>query len=223
MPVAAKRLGRPRNEQRTAQRREHILDAAAKSFARHGFHDCDVEDLAERLGVGKGTIYRQFPAKSDLFLAAVDREVRRMHDAVCIARDAVDEPLEKIERATQAYLSYCDAHPELVELLILERAVFKDRKKPTYFEHREVNVDRWRERFRGLIAAGRVRRMNVEQITDVISNLLYGTMFTNFFAGRTKSFQQQSREIIDVVFHGILSDTERVKRAGRKPLAGVRK
>jgi len=33
-----------------------------------------------------------------------------------------------------------------VELLILERAEFRDRKKPTYFEHRDAHVHRWRSR-----------------------------------------------------------------------------
>lgn len=217
LDVCRRRPGRPPNAARTAQRRDEILTAAARAFAGAGFHGLDVEALAAHLGVGKGTIYRQFPTKRDLFLAAVDRAVSGMHEAVCAARESVTEPLAKIEAATSAYLAYCDAHPEMVELLILERAVFKDRKKPTYFEHREVSLDRWRQRFRELIRAGRVRNMSPAQITDVISNLLYGTMFTNFFAGRTKSFEQQAREILDVVFNGILSDAEREARE-RTPL-----
>ena len=79
-----------------------------------------------------------------------------------------------------------DAHPEFCELLIQERAEFKDRKKSTYLQHREVSVKVWQDLYRELIAAGRVRDLPVERITDVIGQLLYGTMCMNYFAGRRK-------------------------------------
>ena len=75
--------------------------------------------------------------------------------------------------------------------------------------HREANVERWRALYRSLIAEGRVRDMPVERITDVMSDLLYGTMFTNYFTGPRKPFEAQAVDILDVVFNGILSDTER--------------
>ena len=98
----------------------------------------------------------------------------------------IDDPLDRICTAVRAYLIFFADHPEFVELIMQERAQFKDRKKPTYFVHREANVERWRELYRGLIAAGRVRVMPVDRITDVMSDLLYGTMFTNYFAGPRK-------------------------------------
>ena len=114
-----------------------------------------------------------------------------------------------------AYLSFFDQHPDFVELLIQERAVFKRRKTPTYFEHRERNVGRWQALYRELMDAGRVRRMLPDEITDVMSSALYGTMFTNFFAGRAKSLETQARQIIDVVFRGILSEEERARERER--------
>src|SRR6185312_13872231 len=99
-----------------------------------------------------------------------------------------------------------------VELLMQERAQFKDRKKPTYFEHREVNVKRWQDLYRSLIAADRIRDVPVERISDVMSNLLYGTMFTNYFTGQSKSVEAQACDILDIVFRGIFSDSERRRR-----------
>ena len=54
------------------RRQEEILEAAATLFAECGYSDADTQTLADRLGVGKGTIYRYFPSKQELFLAAVD-------------------------------------------------------------------------------------------------------------------------------------------------------
>ena len=63
-----------------------------------------------------------------------------------------------------------------------------------------------------------MRDIPVEQISDVVGNLIYGTMFTNFFAGQVKPVEQQAREILDIVFHGILTDAERGRlAAGETP------
>ena len=186
-------------------RREEILDGATTLFALHGYNDADTQALADLIGVGKGTIYRCFPSKRDLFLAAVDRAMGLLWACLEASSLGISDPLERVARAVRAYLEFFAEHPEYVELLIQERALFKDRKKPTYFEHRDRHADRWRGLYRDLIAAGRIRDMPVDQIRDVMSYLLYGTMFTNFFNGSDKSPEFQAREILDVVFKGILS------------------
>src|SRR2546430_155159 len=80
-PTAAKRPGRPVDQDRCARRREEILEAAARLFAEHGYADADLQVLADTLGVGKGTLYRYFPSKQDLFLAAADRVMRKLREA----------------------------------------------------------------------------------------------------------------------------------------------
>ncbi len=208
MPSAAK-TPRPCGEALWASRQEEILSAATRLFAQHGYNNTDTQVLAEVLGVGKGTIYRYFPSKAELFLAAVDRIMRQLLCTVLTHIDPIEDPLEKIYTGIRTFLHFCGEHPEFVELLIQERAQFKDRKKPTFQEYREVNVERWRDLYRALITAGRVREIPVERITDVVSDLLYGTIFTNYFAGQQKPVDQQARDIIDVVFQGILATQER--------------
>ena len=207
--IVVKKPRRTCDETLRTNRCEQILEAAAKLFAEHGYADGDTQLLAEKLGVGKGTIYRYFPSKRELFLAAADRVMRMMMARIEASIKGIEDPLQLIAAAIRAYLSFFAEHPEFVELLMQERAQFKDRKKPTYFLHRERNVERWRAMYRALIAEGRVRPMPVERITDVISDLLYGTMFTNYFTGPRKPFEAQAVDILDVVFNGILSDTER--------------
>jgi AcrR family transcriptional regulator len=209
------RTPRPRRQtdaERCAFRQEQILDAAAALFAEHGYSNTDTQLLADRLQVGKGTLYRYFPSKRELFLAVADRVMRQMRQRIDAAVSPVEDPLDRVAAAIDAFLAFFGEHPEYVELLIQERAQFKDRKRPTYFVHREANVERWRALYRGLIAAGRVRDVPVERITDVMSDLLYGTIFTNYFSGREKPFDAQARDIIDIVYHGILTDVERVRR-----------
>jgi hypothetical protein len=51
---------------RRAQKRQAILETAARLFAEHGYADCDMERLAAELGIAKGTLYLYFPGKQDL-------------------------------------------------------------------------------------------------------------------------------------------------------------
>jgi AcrR family transcriptional regulator len=192
-----------------ARRQEEILTAAVRLFAKHGYADTDTQRLADELGVGKGTLYRYFPSKEALFLAAVDRAMRQLRQHIDDSMADVVDPLDQVVAAVRAYLRFVADHPEFVELLMQERAQFKHRKKPTYFEHREANLERWRAHYRSLIAAGRVRDMPVEHITDVMSQLLYGTLFINYFTGQRKPSDEQAEEILNVVFAGILSNEER--------------
>jgi AcrR family transcriptional regulator len=216
MGIAAKtRHGTPSPDNEDPWR-ERILATSTGIFARDGYQDTDLQDVADALGIGKASVYRRFPSKEELFLAAVDDGMRRMKQSVDAAIERIEDPLEQISRAVVAYLAFFDAEPGLAELLILERARFKDRKKPTYFEHREVNIHRWRALYERLMLEGRVRRMPLDRITDVLSNLVYGTMFTNHFAGRTKPFEDQASDILDVFLHGILARAAPAKRPRKR-------
>ena len=211
MPVTSKSarpVGRPPDTDLQERRRAEILDAATTIFAEHGFAAADVQEIANKTGVGKGTVYRYFPSKEDLFLAAVDHGMRSLKQAINAATTETEEPLERIAQGVRGYLTFFDENPKIVELLIHERAHFRDRKEPTYFVHREANLGPWRELFRGLIDAGVVRDQPVEQIIEVISGLVYGTMFTNYFAGRKSNLARQCESILNIVFHGILISQE---------------
>ncbi|MEQ9002157.1 MAG: hypothetical protein RIE74_01195 [Pseudomonadales bacterium] len=114
------------------------------------------------------------------------------------------DALERMVAAVHAYLRFFDEHPDLLELIIQERAEFKDRKKPTYLIHRDENIGEWRVLIESLIEAGRVRRVPVDRILDVMSYTLYGAIFTNHFASEPRCFDCQADEILDIVFDGIL-------------------
>jgi AcrR family transcriptional regulator len=193
--------------------REEILESATALFAEQGFSDAVTQSLAAKLQVGKGTIYRHFPSKRELFLAAADRVMQKLQERVEANILGITDGFDRVTHAVAAFLGFFAEHPQYVELLIQERAYFKDRQRPTYFEHREINIERWRQLYRALIAGGRVREMPVERITDVVSNMLYGIMVTNFFNGQAKPSEVQARELLDVVFCGIFTESERLRRA----------
>jgi AcrR family transcriptional regulator len=208
-PAAPRRKrGRPPIEGLAERRRQEILTVAIEQFAANGYDNTDLQNVAAILGVGKGTLYRYFPSKRQMFEAALDRIVAEMRQAMDQSIQAEQDPFAQLAAATRAYLTFFGEHPSYVELIMQERADPREGRKPTYFAHREVALRRWQDFYRGLIAAGKIRNVPVERITDVMCNAIYGTMCTNYFSGPAKSPAEQAEDILDVALHGLLTEQE---------------
>jgi AcrR family transcriptional regulator len=61
--------------ERQEQTRVLLLDAASLVFARRGYHDARLEEIAAEAGFSTGAVYSNFAGKQELFLALADREV----------------------------------------------------------------------------------------------------------------------------------------------------
>ncbi|MET8763311.1 TetR/AcrR family transcriptional regulator [Lentzea sp. NPDC004782] len=63
----------PVRRMRRAERRQQIMDAAARAFARTGFAGTGLDEIAAEAGVTKVILYRHFDSKADLYRAVFDR------------------------------------------------------------------------------------------------------------------------------------------------------
>src|SRR5438309_3047028 len=120
--LVEKKVRRPTGDALWVSRQEQILEAAAKLFAEHGYADTDTQLLADELGVGKGTLYRYFPSKEALFLAAADRVMGQMREQIDARIQGVADPLDRISVAIRTFLAFFATNPDFVELLMQERA-----------------------------------------------------------------------------------------------------
>jgi AcrR family transcriptional regulator len=215
LPVEAKPgPGRPKNPELEARRRAQILEVAARVFAAHGFANTQVQTIANHVGVGNGTIYRYFPTKDQLFLAAVERGLQELTAERVRVLELSLDPLDIIVEAVRTYLDFFRRRPEMAELFIQERAAFPHHHRPLYFATREDDEQTCKHTafFRRLIEGGRVRPMPFERLFSVIGDLLYGTILTNLLSGRPADPESQARDVADVILNGILTDGERAKR-----------
>jgi len=71
------RASREAAVERTDLRREEILDASERVFAKKGYHATGIADIAEELGIGHGTFYRYFKNKHDIAVHVFDRIILR--------------------------------------------------------------------------------------------------------------------------------------------------
>jgi AcrR family transcriptional regulator len=91
-------------------RKEHkrlsILLAATDLFVEKDFHDVLMDEVAARAGVGKGTLYRYFPAKEDLYLAAIFAGWEHLHEElqrVVTEKGPAGDTLRKIAEEILGY------------------------------------------------------------------------------------------------------------------------
>jgi AcrR family transcriptional regulator len=187
------------------RRSEDILAAAVEVFARRGFAAADVQEIADKAGVGKGTVYRHFGTKEGLFLAAADRGARQLRAAIEATRIVSDDPLLRMRAACVAFLTFFDEHSEYLELVIQERAHFRDRQTPTFFDPGDdENCHRWAAELEAMVQQTILRPLPAQQIMDIIGHMLFGAVFVNYFAGGRKPLALQSEQIVDAIFHGIV-------------------
>lgn len=80
-------------DEKRAQTREALIDAAARVFARQGFHGASLDEIAEAAGFSKGAIYSNFESKEDLFLQVLDHHDRQQRASLSgvLARGATLE------------------------------------------------------------------------------------------------------------------------------------
>jgi TetR/AcrR family transcriptional regulator, fatty acid metabolism regulator protein len=109
-----------RNERLAAEKRRLILDAAVRVFARRGFNQCRVSDIADEAGVAYGLVYHYFRSKDEvldtLFLErwTVLLEVIRDHDNQPIP------PREKLYGITSFIVESYRHDPDLMKVIIVE-------------------------------------------------------------------------------------------------------
>jgi AcrR family transcriptional regulator len=198
---------------------------AARVFAQSGFAATDVQVVADRVGVGKGTIYRYFPSKDALFLAAVEHglvELSASMDATF--EEPATEPLELLGTAIRTYLKFFRRRPEMAELFIQERAAFPQHHRPLYFTVKEGDEKKCqhRELFNRLRSGGHIRDIPQERFFAVVGDLLYGTILTNLLTGRPADPDEQAADILDIVLNGVLQMNP-LSRTGRSPLNGTKR
>jgi AcrR family transcriptional regulator len=123
----------PRRVRADAQRSlDALLHAAKAVFATSGV-DAPVREIAEKAGVGLGTLYRHFPQRSDLVAAVFRREIDACADAAPIL-SAERGPFEALAYWMQRYTSFLAAKRGLAKALHSGDPAFDS--LPGYFDQR---------------------------------------------------------------------------------------
>jgi AcrR family transcriptional regulator len=148
-------------------RRNELTRQAARLFAEKGYHGTSIGDLAEAMGVQKGSLYAHIESKADLLWEVARDGAVAFHEAL----DAVPEQLgatEKIRAALRAHLRVVAEQLDVATVFIREwRYLDGDRREEFVAERR-----RYEERFRALFREGRELGELRTDLDDATATLL---------------------------------------------------
>ena len=138
---------------RLETRRQAILEAAERAFARDGFHGTSMQAICREAGISPGTLYLYFPSKDDVFKALVEQRIGVLQghfDAA--AKDQKRDPIAGLRHVARMWAtSFQDLRVAALPRIILAEALrFPDLAE---FYHRTV-IERTQGALVELIQAG---------------------------------------------------------------------
>ena len=150
-----------------SSRKSELTRAAARLFAEKGYHGTSTADLAEALGVQKGSLYSHIESKADLLWEVAREGAAAFHKAL----DSVPEEgsaLERIRLALRAHLRVVAEQLDVATVFVREwRYLDGDRREQFVAERR-----RYEERFRALFREGREHGELRTDLDDATAALL---------------------------------------------------
>jgi AcrR family transcriptional regulator len=153
-----------------------ILEQAIRTFAELGYRGTDVQMIADRAGVGKGTIYRYFGSKEDLFWATTHEIMVRMERHVFAAMEGVDGAIAKLRAAGLAHADFFQANPHYTELCVQDRAEFRGTGPESHQQHYEKMIGKMSGILQQGIESGELRPLDTRLTTLAFGNLLFGSV-----------------------------------------------
>ena len=106
--------------ERGGDKRERILTAAERIFARRGFFAAKVSDVAKEAGVADGTIYLYFKSKDDLLISLFERRMQQVTDTLRTAVTGIKSPRDQLKTFIKTYLQLVHDEPTAAEVLTIE-------------------------------------------------------------------------------------------------------
>ncbi len=196
--------GRPLNPTHSQMQKDKILISATKLFSKNGYNSTEIQLVADKAKIAKGTVYLYFKSKKELFLATVDRVMILLREQLHKDLDVLEDPVERIKCNIKSVFTFFDKNPDFVELFIQERAIF-DNITPAFFKHGQHEFNIQSKDQDELIKAGKIRDISREALFTFFSDLIYGAIMNKVSKkGKFVNLSQKTDFIIDICLNGII-------------------
>jgi TetR/AcrR family transcriptional regulator, fatty acid metabolism regulator protein len=204
MPVSAAARRSAPKAVAALDKREAILKAATEVFARRGYFQSQVADVARAAGVAAGTVYLYFRSKDDLLVSIFERTMKETLAEGEAALAAVADPRERLRRIARLHLERMGRDRDLAVVFQVElrqSTKFMERFSSTYLRDYLGTI-------RDTIAEGQASGVFRRGFNPTIAaKALFGAldeMATNWILTRRKySLAAQADEVIDLFLNGV--------------------
>lgn len=139
-----------------AERKNQILESAARLFSSRRFDEVLMDDIAQEAKVAKGTLYSYFPDKEELYFAVVFDGISKLNERLQARADMEASPEEKLKEMIYAIVSFFKQNRFFFRLMSVE-----DSKSET---GKGINRQRWfAERHKQMDAIETVLKSGVDE------------------------------------------------------------
>jgi len=105
---------------RDPEKPQQIIDAAVRVFARNGFYNSRVSDIAREAGIASGTIYLYFKTKDEILVTLFREKMAAFVSALRTEIAREQDPEAKIRRLVRLHFEVLEASPDMAEVVQVE-------------------------------------------------------------------------------------------------------
>ncbi|WP_044641452.1 TetR/AcrR family transcriptional regulator [Risungbinella massiliensis] len=184
---------------------EGIFQAAVEVFSHSGFDQAKVDEIAQKAGVAKGTIYYHFRSKEELFLGMISEGLEKLVDFVERNIQTSDDPIVQLEQVVRAQLLFFSENAKLAKIILQEAFGTKERQQE--FRH---HVRDYLRLIEGLLEKGQAqgvfRVANVSEMASAIFGALSVSALQKIFSLEGDALQTDQALVIlsDSMVHFVL-------------------
>lgn len=97
-----------------------IIDAATKIFAKKGFHQAKISEIAREAQIADGTIYIYFENKDDILISLFEEQMNAVLDNMVEKISEQNNPIKKLEKFALTHLQLIEQNKNLAEIIQVE-------------------------------------------------------------------------------------------------------
>ncbi len=191
---------------KAANKHTKIIHAATKVFAKKGFFNARISDIAKEAKVADGTIYLYFNNKFDILISVFEEEIGALIEQVKKLLSTEDDPRKMIEIFTRNHLSVMKKNKHLAEVIQIElrqsAKLIKDYRNNKFSEYVDIissiiKLGQERSIYRATIRPGIAKRAFFGAL-DEISRVWTVGIATDY------TVEEATQQILDIFLCGIL-------------------
>ena len=145
----------------TRPREVELHRVATELFRERGFHATSMQDLAEALGLNRGSLYHYIAAKDDLLWKIVSDALDRLEECVRPELDGTGSGEARVRRAIAAHLHFAASNLNELSLLQIELRSLPPERLRALVERRDAYEAHWRRAIAEGIVDGSFRPLDV--------------------------------------------------------------
>ena len=209
-------VGLPRPPGR-GDKRDRILAAATRVFARHGFYAAQVADVARQAGVAAGTVYLYFRSKDDLLISIFERTMASAIDEGRRALSGQADPEDCLRRIASLHLARLGADRDLAVVFQVEL-----RQTTKFMAHfSATGLREYLGMIRDVITEGqRAGRFRPAASPTLVAKMFFGAldeMATNWvLSARKYDLASHADAVVDVFVGGLAVGPPPLRRRGAR-------